>query len=103
MLLQLGLTEEWWADSVECLCYLRNIQDKLSDRKTPCERRSRMPFNGPLIPFGAKDAAAARGLALRSGSGAIKHMDTRYFWLQQKEKNQELRIEKIRGTVNPQT
>ena len=47
------------------------------------------------------DAAAARGLALRSGSGAIKHMETKYFWLQQKEKNQELRIEKIRGTVSP--
>ena len=28
-------------------------------------------------------------------------METKYFWLQQKEKNQELRIEKIRGTVNP--
>ena len=47
------------------------------------------------------DAAAARGLALRSGSGAIKQMETKYVWLQQKEKNQELRIEKIRGTVNP--
>ena len=47
------------------------------------------------------DAAAARGLALRSGSGAIKHMETKYFWLQQKEKNQELKIDKIRGTVNP--
>ena len=32
------------------------------------------------------DAAAARGLALRSGSGAIKHMETKHFWLQQKEK-----------------
>ena len=47
------------------------------------------------------DAAAARGLALRSASGEIKHMETKYCWLQQKEKNQELRIEKIRGTVNP--
>ena len=47
------------------------------------------------------DAAAARGLALRSGSGAIKHMETKCFWLQQKEKNQEPSIEKIRGTVNP--
>ena len=47
------------------------------------------------------DAAAARGLALRSGSGAIKHMETKYFWVQQQEKNQELRIEKIRDTVNP--
>ena len=47
------------------------------------------------------DGAAARGLALRSGSGAVEHMETKYFWLQQKEKNQALRIEKIRGTVNP--
>ena len=47
------------------------------------------------------DSAAARGLALRSGSDAIKHLETKYFWLQQKEKNQELRIEKIRGTVDP--
>ena len=46
------------------------------------------------------DAAAARRLAVRSGSGAIKHMETKYFWMQQKEQNQELRIEKIRGTVN---
>ena len=28
-------------------------------------------------------------------------METKYFWLQQKENNQELTIEKIRGTVNP--
>ena len=47
------------------------------------------------------DAAAARGLALRSGSGALKHMETKYLSLQQKENNQELRIEKNRGTVNP--
>ena len=53
MLLQSGLTEEWCADSMECYCYLRNIQDKLSDGKTPHERRFGMPFNGPEIPFGA--------------------------------------------------
>ena len=29
-------------------------------------------------------ALGARGMALRSGSGAIKHMETKYFWLQQK-------------------
>ena len=47
------------------------------------------------------EAAAARRLARRSGTRAIKHMEIKYFWLQQKEKNQGLRIEKIRGTVNP--
>ena len=38
---------------MEWYCYLRNIQGKLSDAKTPCERRFGIPFNGPIIPFGA--------------------------------------------------
>ena len=38
---------------MECYCYLRNIQDLLPDGKTPCERRFGVPFNGPVIPFGA--------------------------------------------------
>ena len=53
VLLQSRLGNEWWADSMECYCYLRNIQDLLSDGKTPYERRFGMPFNGPVIPFGA--------------------------------------------------
>ena len=35
------------------LLLLRNIQDLLSDGKTPYKRRSGIPFNGPVIPFGA--------------------------------------------------
>ena len=38
---------------MECYCYLRNIQDLLSDGKTPHGRRFGKPFNGPVIPFGA--------------------------------------------------
>ena len=53
VLLQSGLNECWWADSMECCTYLRNIQDLLSDGKTPNERRFGIPFNGPEIPFGA--------------------------------------------------
>ena len=53
VLLQSGLDKEWWADSMECCCYLRNIQSLLLDGKTPHERRFGMPFNGPVIPFGA--------------------------------------------------
>ena len=53
VLLQSGLGNEWWADSTECYCYLRNIQDLLSDGKTPYERRFGLPFDGPIIPFGA--------------------------------------------------
>ena len=35
------------------------------------------------------DAAAARGLALLGGSGAMKHAETKYSVLQQKEKTQD--------------
>ena len=53
VLLQSGLGNERWADSMECYCYLRNVQDLLSDGKTPCERRFGEPFEGPIIPFGS--------------------------------------------------
>ena len=33
VLLQSGLDEKWWADSMECYCFLRNIQGLLSDGK----------------------------------------------------------------------
>ena len=38
---------------MECFTYLRNIQDLLSDVKTPYERRFGKPFKGPIIPFGS--------------------------------------------------
>ena len=53
VLLLSGLDNEWWTDSMECDCHLRNIQDLLSDGKTPYGRRFGMPFDGPVIPFGA--------------------------------------------------
>ena len=53
VLLQSGLIESWWADSMECYTYLRNVTDLLSDGKTPCERRFGQPFRGPIIPFGS--------------------------------------------------
>ena len=53
VLLQSGLDENWWADSMECYTYLRNVTDLLSDGKTPYERRFGQPFLGPIIPFGS--------------------------------------------------
>ena len=38
---------------MECYTYLRNIQDLLSDGKTPYERCFWKPFKGPIIPFGS--------------------------------------------------
>ena len=51
--MQSGLDNESWADSMDCYCCLRNIQDHLSDGKTPHERLFGIPLNGPVIPFGA--------------------------------------------------
>ena len=53
VLLQSGLDENLWAESMECSTYLRNIQDLLSDGKTPYERRFGQPFEGPIMPFGS--------------------------------------------------
>ena len=38
---------------MQCFSYLRNIQDLFSDGKIPNERPFGVPFNGPVIPFGA--------------------------------------------------
>ena len=53
VLLQSGLNESWWADSMECCICLRNVTDLLSDGKTPYDRRFGQPFEGPIIPFGS--------------------------------------------------
>ena len=52
-MLQSGLDENWWADSMECYTYQQNVQDLLSDGTTPYERRFGQPFKGPIIPFGS--------------------------------------------------
>ena len=51
VLLQSGLDDKWWSDSMECYCYLRNVQDFLPDGKAPHERRFGESFKGPIIPF----------------------------------------------------
>ena len=53
VLSQSGLNESWWADSMECYTYLRNVTDVLSDGKTPYERRFGQPFKGPIDPYGS--------------------------------------------------
>ena len=53
VLLQSGLNESCWADSMECYTCLRKVTDLLSDGKMPYERRFGQPFKGPIIPFGS--------------------------------------------------
>ena len=51
VLLQSGLDDKWWSDSMECYCYLGDVQDLLADGKY--ERRFGEAFKGPIIPYGA--------------------------------------------------
>ena len=53
VLLQWGLNESWWADSMECKTHLRNIQDLLSDGKLHTRDVLENHFKGPIIPFGS--------------------------------------------------
>ena len=56
VLLQSGRNESWWADSIECNTYLRNVTRHRFNYmmgKTPYKRRFGQPFNGPIIPFGS--------------------------------------------------
>ena len=39
ILLQSGLDDKWSSDSMECFCYLWNVQDLLADGRTPFQRR----------------------------------------------------------------
>ena len=59
--------------------------------------------NSTMRELGHQGSRTCLGLAVRSGSGAIKHMETKFFFFlaAAEEKNQELRIEWIRGAVNP--
>ena len=51
ILMQSGLDEKWWADSMECYCHLRSIQDLLYEGKTHHERLFGEPFKGPVVPL----------------------------------------------------
>jgi hypothetical protein len=47
------------------------------------------------------DSSAAIGIAVRRGTGRIRHMETGGLWLQKAIGDKRLRIEKILGKINP--
>ena len=53
VLSQSGLNESWWADSMECYTYLRNVTDLLSDGRTPYERTFCATLQRTIVPFGS--------------------------------------------------
>ena len=50
VLLQSGLNENWWADSMECQTYLRNIQD-LSQESINLERKSYLDCSSDTLLY----------------------------------------------------
>ena len=53
VLLQSGLDDKWWSDSVECYCCLRNVQELVAEGKNHYERRFGEPVKGQQFFFGA--------------------------------------------------
>ena len=78
VLLQSGLDEKWWADSIECFCYLRNIRDLLSDGKTPHERRFGVPskkfFQSNAMLYVFEDNEAVIKMRIKDRSPTMRHV-----------------------------
>ena len=47
------------------------------------------------------DASAGRSLAFRNGLGKVRHIETKYLWVQDLIKEGRLKLLKIKGTDNP--
>ena len=46
------------------------------------------------------DSTAAKGILMRSGSGSVKHLSTKQLWVQGKVEKGEVKVTKIKRTVN---
>ena len=80
VLLQSGLNEKWWADSMECCCYLRNVQDQLSGGRTPMKGGSKCPLPDQLsrleqwsniTPISAKDLSQLQQFGPKVSPGIL--------------------------------
>ena len=47
------------------------------------------------------DSTSAKAIASRRGVGKVKHMETRFLWVQEKVRKGDLVVKKIAGTINP--
>ena len=47
------------------------------------------------------DSSAARGFSSRQGLGRMRHVQTRYLWVQERVKEGHLRVLPVRGKNNP--
>ena len=47
------------------------------------------------------DSSAAKGIVSRTGVGKIRHLDTKYLWIQNAVKKKQIEMRKVCGKVNP--
>ena len=47
------------------------------------------------------DAEAAKGIASRTGLGRLRHIAVHYLWVQERVKNGDISLKKVKGTCNP--
>ena len=47
------------------------------------------------------DSSAARGISSRQGLGAVRHIDVRFLWLQERVQNKKLLLKTVEGYWNP--
>ena len=47
------------------------------------------------------DSSAALAIADRKGSGKLRHINVRMLWIQEKERQEEIELRKVRGAMNP--
>ena len=47
------------------------------------------------------DASAGRSLAFRNGLGKVRHIETKYLWVQDLVKEGRVQLLKVKGTENP--
>ena len=47
------------------------------------------------------DASAGRSLAFRNGLGKVRHIETKYLWVQDLIKDGRLKLMKVKGKENP--
>ena len=46
------------------------------------------------------DAEAAKGIASRTGLGRLRHIAVHYLWVQERVKNGDISLKKVKGTCN---
>ena len=54
VLIQSGFSTDWWAEAMNCYCFLRTIVDKGANSFTAYENRFTTKFEGPVIPMGVE-------------------------------------------------